>query len=231
LKYNIVSFDFGGTLAYEVKGEGAVLKSILNRFGVEVDLQRLRKAFEEARGWWREERSKGVIWNELGRINFVRILLSNLGLTSQDDGLVELVARAWPEAMEFRPYDDTKTTLEVLRSMGFKLIVISNVSSGDALLKYIAKVGLSEYFEFLVASGNVGFEKPDSRIFLMACATARTNPERMVHIGDDYEKDYLGALRSGLGAVLVDRTGRYQDETLTKVRSLRELPDVITGPE
>ncbi|MEM2922736.1 MAG: HAD hydrolase-like protein, partial [Candidatus Bathyarchaeia archaeon] len=61
------------------------------------------------------------------------------------------------------------------------------------------------------------------------CTKAKTNPENMIHVGDDYEKDYLGALRSGLRAVLIDRAGKHQEEGLLKIMNLTELPGVIRG--
>ncbi|MEM2921470.1 MAG: hypothetical protein QXF26_04040, partial [Candidatus Bathyarchaeia archaeon] len=143
MKYDVISFDFVGTLAYETKGEGILIKSILNGFGLKVDIQRIRRAFEETKEWWRRERAKGVIWNESSRLDYVRVLLSNLGINHQDRNLAVLVARAWPEVIELRAYEDTKPTLEILRSMGFRLILLSNVSSENNLRKYVTKVDLS----------------------------------------------------------------------------------------
>lgn len=228
MKPDVISFDFSGTLAYETKSEGAVFRDILTGLSVEVDLQRLRKSLEEARGWWRRERARGVIWNESSQLDFVRKVLLEIGSTPRDD-LAETIARIWPDALELKAYEDVKPTLEKLRDMGFRLILVSNVSSKSNLLKYVTRVGISEYFELLVASGSVGFEKPDSEIFLFACAAAGTDPERVMHVGDDYDKDYIGALRSGLKAVLVDRTGRYQGKTALKIKSLRELCDFISA--
>ncbi|MFQ6116435.1 MAG: HAD family hydrolase, partial [bacterium] len=56
-----------------------------------------------------------------------------------------------------------REALDVFQQVGLQLIVVSN-SDGtveDALIKQ----GLRHYFEFVVDSHFVGFEKPDSRIF------------------------------------------------------------------
>ena len=58
--------------------------------------------------------------------------------------------------------------------------------------------------DFVMLSYDVGFEKPDSKIF---DATKQMLPgqERFVHVGDDLQKDYLGAKRAGWEGVLLDR--------------------------
>lgn len=72
--------------------------------------------------------------------------------------------------------------------------------------------------EFSVMSYDVGAEKPDQRIFKAAeevlqlrLDSEATETEhdlsrwRKVYVGDDYEKDVVGALEAGWNAVLIDR--------------------------
>ena len=71
--------------------------------------------------------------------------------------------------------------------------------------------------DFTVMSYDVGHEKPDRRmfeaaddmldVFLRAHGEPKVNPEewRKVYVGDEHEKDVVGATSAGWNAVLIDR--------------------------
>ena len=97
---------------------------------------------------------------------------------------------------------------------------------------------------FLTFSKNVGYEKPAKEIFraamkqaepwlcLVKCKNANDDndtssdgssfpplrPEEVLHIGNDFKKDYLGAKDAGFHAVLLDR---YDEKELAS--SWREM--------
>jgi len=62
-------------------------------------------------------------------------------------------------------------------------------------------------FKFLVTSEEMGFEKPDPRIYAEACRRARCRPSQALMVGDNREHDVLGARRAGLRAVWLDPSG------------------------
>lgn len=81
---------------------------------------------------------------------------------------------------------------------------------------------------FVVLSYDVGYEKPDHRIFNAAKKLfEETLAERsmkaeeqfvddfeLLHIGDDVEKDYFGAKNVGWNALVLDRSGRFKQSGL-----------------
>ncbi|KAF2210994.1 hypothetical protein CERZMDRAFT_44084 [Cercospora zeae-maydis SCOH1-5] len=79
-------------------------------------------------------------------------------------------------------------------------------------------------FDFSVMSYDVGHEKPDKRIFeaaeevlrtaLLGAGGGKLEEWRKVYIGDEYEKDVVGALNAGWNAVLIDRETAGQREGL-----------------
>ncbi|KAF2712524.1 haloacid dehalogenase, partial [Pleomassaria siparia CBS 279.74] len=84
-----------------------------------------------------------------------------------------------------------------------------------------ARANLDDDISFVVMSYDVGFEKPDRRIFQAAEAMLKETLAEdgegveeqaiggfeMLYVGDSFEKDYLGAKDSGWEAVMVDRAG------------------------
>jgi beta-phosphoglucomutase-like phosphatase (HAD superfamily) len=61
-----------------------------------------------------------------------------------------------------------------------------------------------------VDSGKVGVEKPDPRIFRIACEQTGTTEARGLHLGDTFATDVLGAQAAGMRTALIDPHGHYE---------------------
>ncbi len=91
-------------------------------------------------------------------------------------------------------YPDVIPCLDAIPS-GLRVGLLSNGNG------YPERCGLSGRFSFVMFSQDVGFEKPDARIFRVACRKAECEPRELLHIGDSLENDVAGA--NGVGAVSV----------------------------
>ena len=124
-------------------------------------------------------------------------------------------------------YHDVVPTLQRLRGAGFKLAIVSNWDTPlDPLTE---RLGIAEYFDAIVAShdGRVGSEKPDSHIFNYALSAVGVSAEEVVHIGDTYEADIVGAKNVGIRPILLDREGTQVDRWRETIRSLAELQEIL----
>jgi putative hydrolase of the HAD superfamily len=72
------------------------------------------------------------------------------------------------------------------------------------------------------ARQGVGVGKPDPAVFTITLDMIRGCPEETVMIGDRRERDVLGALNVGIGAVWISR-GRRPPEERHRVRVIDEL--------
>ena len=88
--------------------------------------------------------------------------------------------------------------------------------------------GLHEYFDAVIDSHVVGFEKPDGRIFECAIAASGARAESTLHVGDLYFADVVGARGAGLHALLLDPFGDW--EAYGQVDCAR-LPDILALAE
>ena len=222
----IVSLDFGGTLAYETKEEHIVYYDAFGKLGFKLDIDDLQLALKHAKAWWKQEKKQGKIWNEHMTVKYADRILSYLKINGTMN-LAKRVAELWREIAEYKAYDDVEPTILALRKEGYRLIVISNVSSVMNLSKFLSKVNLNSYFDLLVGSGSIGIEKPNRGIFLWASNSLRVDPSQIIHVGDDYEADYLGAIEAGLKAALIDRNNANANINAIRIRSLTELPQLI----
>ena len=91
-----------------------------------------------------------------------------------------------------------------------------------------ASLGLMEFLDFTVTSGEVGAEKPSPPIFLKALDKAGASPEESIHVGDQLTSDIEGAEGVGINPVLLDRDGNHRGYTQhPRIEGLSELPDVL----
>jgi len=130
------------------------------------------------------------------------------------------------DSIRYRPFPDVLPTLRSLRGWGKTLAVVSNWD--PALPTLLAQVGLAEFFAFILPSAEIGVEKPDGRIFSVALQRLGLEPQEVVHIGDSYEADVVGARAVGITPILLDREdkARYQD-----VIRIGRLTELIAGGE
>lgn len=118
-------------------------------------------------------------------------------------------------------FRDVSSTLQSLREHGFRIAIISNWHCG--LAHFVSELGLAPYFEHVVGSADCGHAKPDARIFERASALLGLSPDRILHVGDTYEADYVAAQEAGFHAALVERRSGMHDRADRVVRTLDEL--------
>ena len=104
-----------------------------------------------------------------------------------------------------RLYPQVQETLDQLRSR-YRLAVVSDAQSAYAVPELRA-VGIRDYFNPIIVSGDYGYRKPDPRLFQKALATLEIRPEQALYLGNDLYHDILGAQQVGMKAILVSYNG------------------------
>lgn len=87
--------------------------------------------------------------------------------------------------------------LRALRERGMKLGIVTNGLS-ETHREKIALLQISEYFDAIFLSDEVGMVKPDPLLFAHACRTLGAAPSQSAMVGDRYDRDVRGALDAGL---------------------------------
>jgi len=91
-------------------------------------------------------------------------------------------------------------------------------------------LGITPYFDTVIASGDIGFDKPDARIFRHCLDHLDVSPHEAVMVGDSYTNDILGALGVGMAAIRM-RVEGYEDGLNTpgvpEIWSLTELKTML----
>lgn len=83
---------------------------------------------------------------------------------------------------------------------------------------------IAHYFNHIISSGQVGYRKPDKRIFEHALTLAGATPEESLMIGDNPVSDIKGAFLAGIDQVFYNPNGLdCPVEPTLEIKSMSEL--------
>jgi len=221
MRVKTVFFDVGNTLFYASPSRNEIWLEFLATTGFQVQPSILKQALNEADALY-----EAKLYDYVGQMEklwalYDSMIFRKLGITDRDGTLVREVNKWWDQPKWYRLYPETRETLQAVKNRGYKLGIISN--NNDDLLKQLKSLELSEYFDSITYSQEARANKPEPAIFQLALKRAECSPNDAVHVGDNYEKDILGARRIGILPVLVDRDDRHSDADCLRIRDLREL--------
>jgi putative hydrolase of the HAD superfamily len=221
-----VFLDVGNTLVRERPSRFEIYALVARAHGLPIETERMnqlmRKAHRElpreiAGAWRYTER-----WFEA---YIERIFAVELGLAPErlPELSRELFAR-FADPATFELFPGAAELCEALRARGLVVGLVSNWS--QRLPRLVEQLGLSTRTDFVLCSALERLEKPDAELFRRALLRAGVRADEALHAGDDLEKDFRGARRAGLRAVLVDHDGALASES-PRVRNLPELGEWI----
>jgi putative hydrolase of the HAD superfamily len=129
-------------------------------------------------------------------------------------------------------HEDALGLFDALDRADVRRGALSNSSRAFSEAK-LARLGLADRLPLLVSPDDLGFGKPDPRVFLLACERLGTAPARTAYVGDELDVDAEGARAAGLVGVWLDRSGHgdqhggpVSGEVLV-VHSLADLPALL----
>lgn len=126
----------------------------------------------------------------------------------------------------FALYDDVAPALDALRSGGYIVGVVTNMSRPGA--DVAVDMGFSGRVDFTLSSMDVGASKPDPKMFIAALTRAGVKANEAAHVGDQIETDIDGARAAGINPVLIDRHEASPGYNgCPRITNLAELPPIL----
>ena len=144
----------------------------------------------------------------------VRIALARQGLDGNSAAIKHfgLTKTPWHSEDEV-PYSDAHGTLVALIDKGYKLGIIANQKNGTT--ERLESWGLRQYFDVIVASAEIGYAKPDKKIFEKAFELANCTAAESIMVGDRLDNDIIPAKAIGMKTVWVKNgLAQYQSAEL-----------------
>jgi putative hydrolase of the HAD superfamily len=174
---------------------------------------------------------EGRLQLEAARREVVRLALLELGI--EDAGLAACIGDAYSRRRDagMEPLPDAIDTVRWLRDSGYRLALLTN-GAALAQRRKITRFELTELFDEILVEGELGFGKPDERVYARALSALDVKPSEAWMVGDHLEFDVAAPQRLGLRGVWIDARGRGLPEHTSVrpdhiVRSLAELRRLI----
>lgn len=182
---------------------------------------------------------RGVKWSylwaklrrrEFNSLDLLRQFHARMGLPTEETLLRELAWLWYAPVMEHtRVEENLAATLAGIRDAGMRLGVISNTFvPGFVHDRHLELAGLLEFLPVRVYSSEVGYRKPDRRIFEAALSKLGVTAPETLFVGDLVKTDIVGARRMGMRTALKQpfanlRPHRIADHVVRRIADLVEL--------
>jgi putative hydrolase of the HAD superfamily len=163
--------------------------------------------------------------------DFTRVRRHSIALALQQCGADPTLAdeafeRFMAERNRVDLYEDVIDALGAL-SVRYPLLAVTN---GNADLQ---RTGVGAHFRGIVSAREFGIGKPHPTIFAEACRRLGCEPAEVLHVGDDWALDIVGARAAGLHAAWLRRPDHVaaaepapaEAEAVWVIRHLGELVD------
>jgi putative hydrolase of the HAD superfamily len=127
-----------------------------------------------------------------------------------------------------RLFPGVKEALALLRPR-YQFAAISNAQSAYATPELQA-VGLLDYFQSVIISGDYGYCKPDVRLFQYALDALQVQPEQALFIGNDMYSDVFGSQQLGIKTIFFSPRPQNTDREIQPdyiIYNFAELPTAV----
>lgn len=224
-----ITFDAAGTLFFPYPSVGAIYQEILETHGVILDPKELERAFlstlKEAEKDFTIEDSE-----ERERAYWKTIVAESITLLAPMPRNFEPIFETlWQEFAKGSRWTLNEDANEVFSFLDGKRIPFALLTNWDSRVRSVLHDHLLlNRFSHLFISSEIGSEKPDPAIFDFAARSLDIQPSRILHVGDHYEQDVLGAQNAGWQAAHFNPGNSVEAEnsrTLIHLGGLCELLD------
>jgi putative hydrolase of the HAD superfamily len=174
---------------------------------------------------------EGRLQLDAARREVVRLALVELGVDDAD--LAACIGDAYSRRREIGMtlLPDAVETVRWLRESGRRLALLTN-GGAAAQRRKITRFELADLFDVILVEGELGFGKPDERVYKRALSALGMQPEHAWMVGDNLEWDVAAPQKLGMSGVWIDARGRGLPEQSAVrpnhvVRSLADLRSLI----
>lgn len=149
---------------------------------------------------------------------------SNRGFSTREEAAEQMAAVMGVRAQDILATADAgevknEPLIAFIRTLrpAYKVAMLSNVRSRERLDQRFGPGGLDELFDVVIASGDVGYVKPERQIYELAASQLGVQPEECIML-DDVDTYCTGAVQAGMQAIQFTDTDQA-------IRDLRQALD------
>lgn len=129
-----------------------------------------------------------------------------------------------PKKKDLVPH--TKTVLKYLKEK-YRLHIITN-GFEEVQYKKLANCKISNFFSTVITSEQIGFKKPNAKIFEHSLSITNSKKNNSIMIGDDLEADIIGAEKYGIKSIYFNRyKSKHKNNPFKEINCLSEIFQIL----
>ncbi|KAF3778829.1 Haloacid dehalogenase-like hydrolase domain-containing protein 3 [Nymphaea thermarum] len=230
--FDALLLDAGGTLLQTASPVAETYATIGKKYGIKTNATEIKEGFR---------RAFSASWPEKLRYQAGQTLISSyhvhvLTMEAMADGrpfwrhvvseatgcsnneYFEEVYEHFARSDAWRLPSGAYEVLHKLKDDGVKLAVISNFDT--RLRKLLEGLNISNLFDAIIVSAEIGYEKPAAEIFRAALDQLCVEAGKAVHVGDDLKADKFGANAVGINCWLWGTEVKSFDEIYNRIMNV-----------
>ncbi len=224
-----VIFDLGDTLTNLHHDKKNIFRSrLFSKFGYPASEKQVKQATDATKTKFLTKYYGSV---EVHRSrNRFRMYLQHLGYNPKESELIKMEkedSKFWRENVSL--YPGAKSVLEYCKGKGLKVAVISN-STKTGFREMVRGLGIEKYFDLVLISEEIGYEKSSLVPFEMALKKLKVKPEECLMVGNRPDED-IKAKKVGIKTCLVEYfkfpLGGKPEKPDFKISDIRKLKPII----
>ena len=231
-----IIFDVGQTLLFLTPPSEEVLLARCQQLAIDVALEDLKRGCKAGELWvaetiMQEQQGAARLSDEEFDMKWEYVVLET-ALKGRKENIEKLVKRLRNingPTQNWNTPRETYVVLDELQAKGLPLGIVSNFPK--TLSDLCRQVGIADYFDFIIASEEVGISKPDPGILRMALQRAQVKPNEAVYVGD-HPFDILCAKKVSMPMIWFNKDNDPIPEGFTfypdlQIGTLLELTGII----
>ncbi len=173
---------------------------------------------------WARDQGRSVDENDARRLmtinsDFFELPL-HLGIHAPQELLTQLKLQIEEELASLSLYDDVIPTLHALQQRHIPVAICSNLAQpyGEIIDRLLPQFNFRRYLSY-----EIGFIKPDEQIYQNIVEDAGVSCDEILFVGDTFEADYVGPIKSGFKAFHLTRNQPKQNHTIVNLKETISL--------
>lgn len=225
--FEFVFLDLDDTLFDFGYSEAEALRTTLRQFGIEPTETAIRRYSEINDAHWKRL-ERGELTRKEVQIGRFACFLKEIGSSHDPQEVNRFYMNTIGDC--FRYVDGAEKLLSDLRAMGCALYVVSN-GTRAVQQKRLQKAGLSDFFDGVFLSEDIGAEKPN-KSFFDACFQRVSNMklESSIILGDSLTSDILGGIRAGITTCWFNPKNKQGRDDIVpdyEIKQLSKFPEIV----
>lgn len=220
MKYEVIIFDADETLFdFKRSEKEAFMKSIVE-LGLPGNPDELYRLYHQINSVIWKEFEKGLISQKELKIERFHRFAQRIGVTLDAHQFENIYTMHLANASYL--YDTSEELIKKLHQ-DHRLVILTN-GLKTVQDKRIRKSVIAHYFEAIIVSEEVGFAKPDPRLFDYTLKEINyTNKEKVLMVGDNLSSDIQGGINFGLDTCWFNPSQKENQTHLAPTYEIKEL--------